>query len=207
VGVVSAIAGQSRYQMIFTGEAAHAGTTPMDLRKDALVAASVFVQSVADYADSQAGLVATVGQLAVQPGAANVVPGEVTLSLDIRHADDAVRIESAETLIDLASNIARHRGIALTATGISENATVSSSPRLTSVLVQAVQDLGHPAVQLASGAGHDAVVMAGLTEIAMLFVRCKGGVSHNPAESVAEADVAVAIEVLDRFLEMLAGES
>jgi len=207
VGVVSAIAGQSRYQMIFTGEAAHAGTTPMDLRKDALVAASVFVQSVADYADSQAGLVATVGQLAVQPGAANVVPGEVTLSLDIRHADDAVRIEAAETLIDLASNIARHRGTALIATGISENSTVASSPRLTSVLVQAVQDLGHPAVQLASGAGHDAVVMAGLTEIAMLFVRCKGGVSHNPAESVAEADVAVAIEVLDRFLELLAAES
>ena len=207
VGVVSAIAGQSRYQMTFSGEAAHAGTTPMDLRKDGLVAASVFVQAVADYAESQAGLVATVGQLAVRPGAANVVPGEVTLSLDIRHADDAVRIDAAETLIDLASNIARHRGTALIATGISENSTVASSPRLTSVLVQAVQDLGHPAVQLASGAGHDAVVMAGLTEIAMLFVRCKGGVSHNPAESVAEADVAVAIEVLDRFLELLAAES
>jgi allantoate deiminase len=206
VGVVSAIAGQSRHQLTFTGEAAHAGTTPMDHRRDALVAASVFVQAVADLAESQAGLVATVGQLAVQPGAANVVPGEVTLSLDVRHADDAIRLRSSKLLTDVAGKIANHRGIALTTTQVSENGSVRCSPRLTSVLAQAVQDLGHPTIQLASGAGHDAVEMAGVTEIAMLFVRCKGGVSHNPAESVDEADVAVAIDVLVKFLELLAAE-
>jgi allantoate deiminase len=204
VGVVSAIAGQSRYQVTFTGEAAHAGTTPMDHRKDALVAASVFVQAVEATAGDQDGLVATVGQLTVQPGAANVVPGKATLSLDIRHADDAERLLATKRLIDAAGEIAKHRGIAVTTTDISENATVRSSPRLTSMVTQAAQV--HPAIQLASGAGHDAVVMAGLTEIAMLFVRCKGGISHNPAESVTEEDVAVAIDVLSRFLNLLVAE-
>ena len=206
VGMVSAIAGQSRHQLTFTGEAAHAGTTPMDRRKDALVAASAFIQAVEGFAASQEGLVATVGQLTVQPGAANVVPGEVTLSLDVRHADDAERLLATQRLLDTASEIATYRGIALATTRTSENPTVPSSPRLTSLFARAVEDLGHPATRLASGAGHDAVVMAGLTEIAMLFVRCKGGVSHNPAESVTEDDVAVAIEVLGKFLELLAAE-
>jgi allantoate deiminase len=204
VGVVSAIAGQSRHQLTLTGEAAHAGTTPMHNRKDALVAAAVFVQAVADYADSQTGLVATVGQLTVRPGAANVVPGEVTLSLDVRHADDAIRLRASKHLIDVAGKIANQRGIAIATRQVSENGTVQCSRRLTSVLAQAVQEIGHPAIQLASGAGHDAVEMAGVTDIAMLFVRCKGGISHNPAESVTEADVAVAIDVLGRFLELLA---
>jgi allantoate deiminase len=204
VGVVSAIAGQSRHQLTFTGEAAHAGTTPMDHRKDALVAASIFVEAVADYAGSQTGLVATVGQLTVRSGAANVVPGEVTLSLDVRHADDATRLRASKHLVDLAEKIANQRGIAIATRQVSENGTVHCSRRLTSVLAQAAQELGHPGIQLASGAGHDAVEMAGLTEIAMLFVRCKGGISHNPAESVDEADVAVAIDVLGRFLELLA---
>jgi allantoate deiminase len=206
IGVVSGIAGQSRHVLTFTGEAAHAGTTPMDHRKDALVAASVFVQAVADYAESQAGLVATVGQLTVQPGAANVVPGEVTLSLDVRHAHDADRLHASKLLIDAAGKIATHRRIALTTRQVSENGTVHCSPRMTSVLAQAVQDLGHPAIQLASGAGHDAVEMAALTDIAMLFVRCKGGVSHHPAESVGEEDVAVAIDILGKFLELLAAQ-
>jgi allantoate deiminase len=204
LAVVSAIAGQSRFQLTFTGEAAHAGTTPMDHRKDALVAASVFVQAVEKFAESHERLVATVGQLTVQPGAANVVPGEVRLSLDVRHADDAERIRAVQRLLDIAGEIAKDRSIALTTTRISENASVQCSPRLTSLLAQGAQDAGHPAIQLASGAGHDAVVMAGLTDIAMLFVRCKGGISHNPAESVTEADVAVAIDVLSRFLELLA---
>jgi allantoate deiminase len=206
VGVVSAIAGQSRYQVTFTGVAAHAGTTPMGHRKDALVAASVFVQAVEATAEDHDGLVATVGQLTVQPGAANVVPGQTTLSLDVRHADDAERNLATERLINAAGEIARHRGIAVTTAHTSENATVRTSPRLTSMLTQAAQDLGHPAIQLASGAGHDAVVLAGLTEIAMLFVRCKGGISHNPAESVTEEDVAVAIDVVGRFVELLAAE-
>jgi allantoate deiminase len=201
VGVVSAIAGQSRYHLTFTGEAAHAGTTPMDHRKDALVAASGFVQAVEAYAAGQSGLVATVGQLTVQPGAANVVPGEVTLSLDVRHADDAERRLAAERLIDLAAQIGKHRNIVVTTRPVSDNAAVSCSKRLTALLVRAIQDLGHHSVQLASGAGHDAVVMAGLTDVAMLFVRCKGGVSHNPAESITEEDAGAGARVLARFVD------
>jgi len=206
LAVVSAIAGQSRLQLTFKGEAAHAGTTPMDHRKDALVAAAMFIQAVEDYAEGQGGLVATVGQLLVQPGAANVVPGEVTLSLDVRHAHDADRLKASKALVDVARKIANQRGVELMTRQVSENGTVQCSTRLTAVLAQAVTDLGQPVIQLASGAGHDAVEMAGVTEIAMLFVRCKGGISHNPAESVTEGDVAVAIDVLGKFLELLAAD-
>lgn len=204
VGVVSAIAGQERHQLTFTGVAAHAGTTPMDRRRDALVAASVFVQAVEGYAGGNDGLVATVGQLAVRPGAANVVPGEVTLSLDVRHADDSLRLMATRRLLDTAAEIAKHRRMGLKTNQISEDATVLCSQRLVSRLSQAVRDVGHPVVELASGAGHDAVAMSALTEVGMLFVRCKGGISHNPAESVTTEDVAVAIDVLSRFLELLA---
>src|SRR5258708_3574095 len=138
VGVVSAIAGQSRYQVTFTGEAAHAGTTPMDHRKDALVAASVFVEAVENIASTHPGLVATVGQLTVQPGAANVVPGEVTLSLDVRHAVDAERELGSKRLIDLAAQIAKHRNIASTTRPVSDNATVACSTRLTALLQRAI---------------------------------------------------------------------
>jgi allantoate deiminase len=206
VGAVSAIAGQSRYHLTFKGEAAHAGTTPMELRKDALVAAAIFVQAVEDYAASQRGLVATVGQLKVEPGAANVVPGEVTLSLDVRHADDPERRFAAERLLDVAAQIGKDRRIAVSVRSISDNGAVSCSTRLTTMVEQAIKDLGHTPMQLASGAGHDAVVMAGLTEVAMLFVRCKGGISHNPAESVTEDDVAIAIDVLSKFLELVAAK-
>ena len=206
VGVVSAIAGQERHRITFTGEAAHAGTTPMDRRRDALVAASVFVQAVEGYAGSQEGMVATVGQLEVRPGAANVVPGEVTLSLDVRHADDAVRVMASRRLLDIAAEIAKYRGVRLKTNQISEDATVPCSHSLVSSLSQAVQDVGHPVVELASGAGHDAVAMSALAEVGMLFVRCKGGVSHNPAESVTTDDVAVAIDVLSQFLELVARE-
>ena len=207
VGVVSAIAGQGRHRITFTGEAAHAGTTPMDKRRDALVAASVFVQAVEDYAGSDKGLVATVGQLEVRPGAANVIPGEVALSLDVRHPDDSERLIASRRLLDIAAEIAKHRNIGLASSQISANTTVPCSRRLASTLLRAVQDLGHPVVELASGAGHDAVAMSAITEVGMLFVRCKGGVSHNPAESVTTDDVSVAIDVLSRFLELLAEDN
>ncbi len=204
VGVVSAIAGQERHRITFTGEAAHAGTTPMDRRRDALTAAAEFVLAVERDAQGHRDLVATVGQLSAQPGAANVVPGGVTLSLDVRHAYDSDRLLASRRLLDVAAEIAKRRNIALTTSLISENAAVACSPRLVSTLSQAVRDLGHPILQLPSGAGHDAVTMSTLTEVAMLFVRCKGGVSHNPGESVSTADIAAAIDVLSRFLDLLA---
>jgi allantoate deiminase len=204
VGVVSAISGQARHRITFTGEAAHAGTTPMDRRRDALAAGAEFVLAVEREARSHPDLVATVGQLTVSPGAVNVVPGQAVLSLDVRHPDDAVRIETTRNLLAQAHAVASRRSLDVAAELLIESRSVRCAPRLTALLARSVEDLGHPAVQLASGAGHDAVAMSDLTDVAMLFVRCKGGVSHNPAESVATADVAVAIDVLARFFELLA---
>ena len=204
VGVVSAITGFARWSLTFTGKAAHAGTMPMDGRLDALAAAAEFVLAVEAGARATSGVVATVGQLAVSPGAVNVVPGEVVLSLDVRHPDDLVRADHLQRLLQRAEDIAKRRGLTVQLLLIDEEDSIVCSPQLTSVLAQAVRELGHPAMQLASGAGHDAVVMARITEIAMLFVRCKGGLSHSPAESVTEDDVAVAIDVLSKFLGLLA---
>jgi allantoate deiminase len=204
VGVVTNITGFARWSFTFTGKAAHAGTMPMDLRLDALAAAAEFVLAVEAEARSTSGLVATVGQLTVSPGAVNVVPGEVVLSLDVRHPDDSVREDHRRRLLQIADDIAKRRGLSVQSLLTDEEDSIACSPQLTSVLARAVRELGHPATELASGAGHDAVVMSRLTEVAMLFVRCKDGVSHSPAESVTEDDVAVAIDVLSKFLGLLA---
>ena len=201
VGVVTAIAGQDRMRITVSGEAGHAGTVPMEQRRDALVLAAMFVVAVEQEARRRPGLVATVGRLQVEPGASNVIPGRVELTLDVRHADDQVRLEAARRMIDDAHALAEGRGLTVEVHPMSERAAVACSPRLTSMLRQAI---GESAVQLASGAGHDGVYMAEITDIAMLFVRCKGGVSHNPAESVSTQDVGVAIDVLGRFLELIA---
>lgn len=204
VGIVSAIAGQNRYILTFKGEAGHAGTVPMEGRRDALTAASEFVLGAEAEARSRRGVMATVGRLEVHPGAANVIPGEVELSLDVRHADDATLIDAAGRILHRAEEIAVTRRVEVSSQLVSQNPAVPCSPRLAALLSRAAQDLGHEAVQLASGAGHDGVAMAKLTEIGMLFVRCKGGISHNPAESVTIEDVGAAIDVLGRFLELLA---
>lgn len=200
LGVVSAITGQDRMRITFTGQAGHAGTVPMDRRHDALVVASMFVIAVEQETRLREGLVATVGQLEVHPGASNVIPGQVQLSLDVRHADDAIRLEASQRMIADAHTLGEGRGLTVDVHPVSENAAVHCSPRLVSLLSEAA---GGDAPQLVSGAGHDAVVMSSLTEIGMLFVRCKGGISHNPAESVTAEDVGVAIDVLSRFLELL----
>jgi allantoate deiminase len=204
IGVVSTITGFARWSFTFTGQAAHAGTMPMDRRRDALAAAAEFVLAVEAEARSTSGLVATVGQLALSPGAVNVVPGEVTVSLDVRHPEDSVRDDHRRRLVQVADDIAKRRGLSVRSLLTDEEDSIACSPELTSVLARAVKELGHPAMQLASGAGHDAVVMSRLTEVAMLFVRCKDGVSHSPAESVTEDDVEVAIDVLSKMLELLA---
>lgn len=207
VGVVSAIAGQNRYAIIFNGEAGHAGTVPMNQRRDALVAASELVLAAEAEARARDGLMATVGRLEVHPGAANVIPGEVELSLDVRHADDVMRVDASRRILGCAQDIATKRNVAVAAHLLSENAAVPCSPRLVSLLSRAVEDAGQPIVRLPSGAGHDGVAMAKLTDIGMLFVRCKGGVSHHPAEAVTAEDVAVAIDVLGRFVELVAKEA
>jgi allantoate deiminase len=203
VGVVSAIAGQSRITVGFTGEAGHAGTVPMALRHDALCAAAEFVLAVETRGRSTAGLVATVGQLSVQPGASNVIPGQVTLSLDVRHQDDTVREQAYRQLEERAREISQTRGVSYNWQMLQEHHAVPCAPHLTQLLAQAIEELGYPLLALPSGAGHDAAVVAELTDIAMLFVRCRGGISHNPAESVTQEDVAVAMKVVERFLQLL----
>jgi allantoate deiminase len=206
VGVVIAIAGQSRLNVGFAGEAGHAGTVPMDLRRDALCAAAEFILAVEAQGRQTPGLVATVGQVDVRPGASNVVPGQVALSLDVRHQEDARRARAIEMLREQALRIAAERRAELTWQIVQENGAVPCTPALAELLARAVESLGYVARRLPSGAGHDGVMIAALAPIAMLFVRCKGGVSHNPAESVDVADVAVAIDALSRFLELVAEE-
>jgi len=155
-------------------------------------------------AATQEGLVATVGSLDVEPGVANVIPGRVTFTLDVRHSDDLIWSKVSEALLLRTRETAKRRKLAVEVHAISENAAVRCAPRLTTVLTQAIKGSGQRPIELTSGAGHDAIVMSALTDIAMLFVRCKGGISHNPAESVAAADVAVAIDVVNQFLDLLA---
>ena len=206
VGVVSAITGQSRCEIVYTGMSGHAGTVPMDGRRDALAGAAELVLEVEAGASSEAGMVATVGKLDVAPGVTNVIPGRATLSLDARHPDDATRARFVAAMLVRAREIARRRKLTFEVRPISENAAVHCSPQMRKLLADAVRGLGLRPIELASGAGHDAVVMSSLTGVGMLFVRCKGGVSHNPAESVTVDDVAVALDVVSRFLELFAGQ-
>jgi allantoate deiminase len=204
VGVVSAIAGQSRITVLFTGVAGHAGTVPASLRHDALCAASEFVLAVEALARSTSGLMATVGQLSVQPGASNVIPGQVTLSLDVRHQDDAIRLDACRYLEERMREIAHARSVSFTWQVLQEHRAVPCDQHLQQLWAQAIEQSGYSLLSLPSGAGHDAAVLAELTPIAMLFVRCRAGISHNPAESVTHEDVAVSIKVVERFLHNLA---
>jgi allantoate deiminase len=178
----------------------------MALRRDAAPAVAELVLSAESLARSTDGLLATVGRLSVAPGAPNVVPGAATASLEVRHATDAVRAEAVAALRARASAIAGARDLSVTWDVRLDTPAVGVDDALTARLAAAAAGRGLPDVRLASGAGHDAVALSELTPVAMLFVRCAGGVSHHPDESVEVADVAVALEVLDRFLRRLAGQ-
>jgi hydantoinase/carbamoylase family amidase len=202
LGVVTGIAGQTGATVAFSGAAGHAGTVPMSLRRDALSAAAEWILRAESLARETDGLVATVGALTLEPGAGNVIPGRAELTLDLRHTEDSVRIRSAAELRRTAEVIAAARGV--TVEWFShETAAVSLSPELTEMLAEAIASAGDPVIRLPSGAGHDAAVMSTIVPSAMLFVRCAGGVSHNPAEAVAVEDVAAAIDATTRFLWLL----
>jgi allantoate deiminase len=204
VGVVSGIAGQTRARVAFTGRAGHAGTTPMEGRHDALAAAADWIVAVEADARSREGLVATVGEIAAAPGAGNVIPGRVTASFDLRHPDNAARMEAVAAMHGHAVRIGAERGVEVAWDEIQSTPPVPCSLVLTEMLAEAAADAGQAAPRLASGAGHDAAMMAAVTPVAMLFVRCAGGVSHHPDESVRADDVEVAIDVTTRFVERLA---
>ncbi len=196
VGVVTAIAGQTRIRASFTGCAGHAGTTPMHLRQDALAGAAEIV-----LAAEKMGVLATVGQLEVDRGASNVIPGLVRFTLDVRDVKDAKRRAACVRLHRLAVAVARKRKLKLRWETVQETATASMDPALTKLLRRAA---GSRVPAMPSGAGHDAAVFSACCPSAMLFVRCKGGVSHHPDESVRESDVAVAVDVLVRAVLELA---
>jgi allantoate deiminase len=176
----------------------------MHLRRDALAAGAEWISAVEALAQRTEGLAATVGRISVGPNVGNVVPGVARVSLDVRHAHDAVRNDAVEELLAKAEDIATRRGLALTRAGQLEQPAVPMDERLTSFLADAIQAAGFPVKTMPSGAGHDAIVMAGRLPTAMLFLRSPRGISHHPDESVLEQDVEASLLVAREFLHRLA---
>jgi allantoate deiminase len=207
VGVVSAIAGQTRGRLTFTGKAGHAGTTPMSLRRDALAGAAEWLLAVERLAQRREGLVATVGTIAARPGAANVIVGEAVVTLDVRHARDAVRRAALRQLLTEAAAIARRRKLRWRWELTQDEAAVTCASALTARLGASVRAVQGRVIPLVSGAGHDAVILSRLCPVAMLFVRCRGGLSHHPDEQASARDIGIALETMVHFLQGLAAES
>jgi allantoate deiminase len=201
LGVVTAIVGQSRLDVVFEGETNHAGTTPMDLRRDALAGAAEWIGAVEREARATPGLVATAGRLEARPGADNVIAGLARASLDIRHADDTVRKQALDHLLELAARIAARRGLSVSWKDRLDQPGRAMDVSLMNSLESAVTAAGYPLHRLASGAGHDAMIVAERMPAAMLFLRSPGGLSHHPNESVVHQDVADALAVGLQFLE------
>jgi len=206
VAAVTSIVGQSRLSLTFTGHANHAGTTPMHLRRDALAAAAEWIGAVEAIAQQTLGLAATVGRINVEPNVGNVVPGVAQVSLDARHAHDAIRVSVVEVLVTSAREIASRRGLALDRNDRLDQPAVPMDERLTAYLVSAIEAAGYAPKSMTSGAGHDAMVMATRLPTAMLFLRSPGGISHHPDEAVLEEDVEAALHVGREFLRHLASD-
>jgi len=203
VGIVTAISGASRFRIVVDGMAGHAGTVPMGARQDALAGAAEMVLAIERHAGSNPALVATVGRMTVEPGAINVIPGRADFSLDIRAPENALLRESIAAVQHELRAIAERRQLSVVLEEQYMQEAVTCDPRLTQTLVDSVTRCGHRARRLPSGAGHDAMAVAALCPMAMLFVRCGGGISHNPGETVTAEDVDAAARVFLDFLEAL----
>ena len=206
LAAVTTIVGQTRLSLEFEGEANHAGTTPMKLRRDALAAAAEWIGGVEQLARSTDGLVATVGKIAVEPNAGNVIPGKATVSLDVRHAWDSARSGAVKQLLENAQEIAERRGLAVQHQVQLEQPAVPMDERLTSFVSDAIEAAGMPVKRMTSGAGHDAMVLAARVPTTMQFLRSPGGLSHHPGETVLEEDVDAALRVGRFFLNRVAAE-
>ena len=203
LGVVTGIRGQATGRVEFFGQARHAGTVPMSRRRDALCAAAELIGWVESLGQTTPGLVATVGEISVEPGARNVIPGHGELSIDMRHADSAKLGDAVSQLNLQAAEIGARRGLDVR-TGVSiAQAPVHCATELSTVLADSARAIGHEPVSFDSGAGHDAAILAQRTPIAMLFVRCKDGVSHHPDEFVSTDDIRAAIACAAEFLTRL----
>ena len=200
LAVVEAIVGQSRFQLTFEGQANHAGTTPMSLRHDALVAAAQWIVEVERYAASYTQLVATVGHVDAFPGASNIVPGKVHATLDVRHPRDESRHAAVAHLLTKAESAGALRGVTVHARLLSEQKAVPMNHALVQHLHQAAGRAGIATQSMFSGAGHDAMILAPHVPTTMLFVRSPGGLSHHPDEAVREQDVEAALATVLNFL-------
>jgi allantoate deiminase len=204
LGVVEAIAGQSKLEIAFVGHANHAGTTPMHLRHDAVAGAAEWILAVEREAQRIPGLVATVGSVRSNPGASNVIAGEAQLSLDARHRADDVRMGAVKNLIGLAKEIATRRGLSITHGASESQLAIAMDPFLVGLVEEAVRRTGCEPHRMVSGAGHDAMILAETVPSAMIFLRTPGGVSHSPEETVKSEDVEKAIEGGLHLLHLLA---
>jgi len=203
VGVVTSIAGSIRSLLTVQGLSGHAGTVPMALRHDAAAAAAEIVLAVERRCGSEPGLVGTVGKLDVPGGAVNVIPGRCELSIDIRSGRDSVRDAAALDIDAEVEQIAERRGVAIERRTVLVAASVPCTAALKDAWGASIERVtGEAAPHLPSGAGHDAMMMASVTDIGMLFVRCgNGGISHHPAETLSSDDAAVAARVFQDFLQ------
>ena len=205
VAVVDRIVGRTYADVTFVGRAGHAGTTPMEARRDALAGAAEWIGCVETQARRMKDLVATTGRIDAAPGAANVIAGKCRVTLDVRHADDAARTITVGRLQSAAEDIAARRGLTVEWSPRFDHEAVAMHPALVSMLSRAVERAGAAPHMMPSGAGHDAMILAPHMPAAMLFIRTPGGLSHHPDETVMEGDVAVALAAGANFLEELAG--
>lgn len=201
LGVVTAICGIERHSITLRGQAAHAGTMPMHLRRDALTGAAELTLAVEELARATPELLATVGALQVRPGVVNAVPGEVVMTLEIRSPSDAARENAGHELTRRAHQIAQLRGLELSMTRSYAQPATQCAPDFINRLSQAISERGHGALQLASGATHDASAMAALCPVGMLFTDCRAGISHHPDEYVSPQSMSDAVHVLARMIE------
>lgn len=204
LAAVDAIAGQTRMEFLFRGHANHAGTTPMRLRHDALATAAEWIVAVERAAQSDPNLVSTVGRIETKPGAVNVIAGKARATLDVRHKSDEVREHTTDFLIHQAEEIANRRGVSLQHAVLLNQSAVAMDPFLVEQIEEAIRQTGSEPHRMTSGAGHDAMILAEKVPSAMIFLRTPGGISHDPAESVAVEDVARALECGSHLLDQLA---
>lgn len=207
VAIVTAIAGQRRILVTVNGVAGHAGTVPMDMRDDALCCASEIILAIEQFASENKNVLATVGKLDIINAASNVIPGELTFSIDLRSPDDLILSNAYNSLQEICSTICKKRNIRFEWNLVQGTKAVGCSKELNRLLQQAIIQSEHEVVQLVSGAGHDAVPLSEVAPVSMLFVRCYKGISHNPLEDVELADIAAAIQVSEKFIQQLANKS
>lgn len=203
LGVVTGIVGQTRLRFVVEGVAGHAGTVPMEMRHDALAGAAEIVLATEALAREHAAerMVATVGRIEALPGAVNVIPARVTFTVDLRAMSDKLRREAVTRLKAEAWRLVEARGLTVSVEPFLNAEATPCDPKLQYALAGAIEDIGHRPIHMPSGAGHDAQEMAKLCPSAMMFVRCRGGVSHNPAEYASPADMGRAVAALIAFVE------